>query len=339
MRKHGSRRTAALILAAMLFVGQALHANPVDDLADELRVLFDQLGMNMVPHLQTVAVTNHELGMAELGDFPSRYFSFSLGASVAGDFLGFIDRPGTFNLLDPNNLLDEAGVSDNEYYDRIKDTFPYPMLRAVYGMGLTGGYELSFHVGVVPRMVTDLALGLADQREVSGSLTNLGGRVRKVLIPRGHGLPAISAGVGYTYSAVRLGYELNEFEVDFGDDPILLNGEAKFNTTTHSFGVDVRASGKIMAIYPFVGATVYHQRTRYEAGIEGFEGVITINGDTQTVTATAVQPYAERSFSDVNVLLNTGLDRKMGAMKFFSQVYFGVCSRASGGILGFRIQL
>ena len=70
MRTHMFRLRAAIAIVLVLVVAPTLLANPIDSLSDELRILFEQLGYEMMPHFQTVAVTNHELGMAELGDFP-----------------------------------------------------------------------------------------------------------------------------------------------------------------------------------------------------------------------------------------------------------------------------
>lgn len=336
MRTHMNRHRAAIAMVLVLVVAPALLASPIDSLSDELRILFEQLGYEMMPHFQTVAVTNHELGMAELGNFPRMYFSVSLGASVAGGFLSFIDRPGTFNLLNPLQLIPED-TRNSDIFRTVRSTLPYPMLRAMYGVGLADGYEVSFHAGVVPQQGVDAAIAAAgsDAPAVTASITNLGVRVRKVLIPAGHGLPAISAGLGYVYSAIRLGYGLKDQELDLGGSKLKVSGDAKFNTTIHSIGTDVKASAKFWVFHPFVGASVYYQMANYEAGISGLRARVT---DSTTVVEPRTQPLSVLNFADLNVILNTGFDMRMGPFNFFLHGNYALTTRAPGALLGMRLQ-
>ena len=313
----------------------------VDGIANDLQIVFEQLGQEMVPNLQTSAVLNHGLGSAELGNFPHMYFSMSTGATVAPGVLEFTTDPESYdwkNYSLLNSLLDEAGVNDSDVRDITNQYAPYPSLRAGFGVGLAGGYEMSLQAGVVPQQVADLA----DQDGLVASITTVGGRLRKVLVRRDRGVPAISAGIGYVYSNIDFGYSLSELDPlelsDDGTETIAFDGDMKFRSTTQAFGFDVRASTRFLWIaYPFVGASMYYQISDYEAGVDGFGGTITTSsGDTPF--SPAVEPFSSQEFNSFNVVLNSGFDMKLWVFNAFAHVNYAVLTRAPGAILGLRLQ-
>ncbi|MEX2445011.1 MAG: hypothetical protein WD492_15525, partial [Alkalispirochaeta sp.] len=284
------------VLATTLLVAFTIGVQAqISGLAEDLQIIFDRLGQDVVPNLQTASVMNHELGSAELGDFPRMYFSFSAGGTVAPGVLEFTQDEDSYDwnnfyLLD--QLLTEASLNDDDVRDITDNYAPYPSLRVGYGVGLAGGYELSLQAGVVPQAVADIA----GQEALTASLTTIGTRLRKVLVRQDRGVPAISAGIGYVYSNIDFGYDLAELEpLELADDgdPLTLKGNAVFATTTQSFGFDVRASSRfIRVVYPFLGFSAYYQMSDYEAGIKNFAGQVGDSDETQP----AVQPYASQEF-------------------------------------------
>ncbi len=330
------RKTTVLAAALLVAFTVGVQAQ-LNSLSDDLRIVFDQIGQDVVPNLQTASVMNHELGSAELGDFPRMYFSFSAGGTVAPGVLEFTQDEDSYNwknfyLLD--QLLTEAGLNDDSIRDITDNYAPYPSLRVGYGVGLAAGYELSLQAGVVPQAVADTA----GQEALTANLTTIGTRLRKVLVRQDRGVPAISAGIGYVYSDLGFGYNLEEIEpleLAEGGDPLQLQGEAIFATTTHSFGFDVRASSRfIRVMYPFLGFSAYYQRSDYEAGIKNFAGQV----GTET-TEPAVQPYASQDFNAFNVVLNTGFDIKLSVINLFTNVNYALGTRAPGAIVGLRVQI
>lgn len=333
------KRTA--IVAVVLFaVALSAHAQ-IDGISNDLQIVFEQLGQEVMPNLQTSAILNHELGSAELGNFPHMYFSLSVGATVAPGVLEFTADENAYDwknysLLD--SLLGEAGLNDPEIRDITNNYAPYPSLRAGFGLGLARGYELSLQAGVVPQQVGDLA----GQEGLVASITTVGTRIRKVLVRRDRGVPAISAGIGYVYSGINFGYPLSELDPidlsDDGSDTIAFDGDLTFRTMTHAFGFDVRASTRFLFIsYPFIGASVYYQMSEYEAGVDGFGGTVSISG-TDTPFSPAIQPFSSQEFNSFNVVLNTGFDMKLWIFNAFAHVNYAVLTRAPGALLGLRLQ-
>ncbi|MFO8042522.1 MAG: hypothetical protein R6U25_04900, partial [Alkalispirochaeta sp.] len=317
-----NRKTTALATALLVAFTLGVQAQ-INGLAEDLQIIFDRLGEDVVPNLQIASVMNHELGSAELGDFPRMYFSFSAGGTLAPGVLEFTQDEDSYNwnnfyLLD--QLLTEAGLNDSDVRDITDNYAPYPSLRVGYGVGLFDGYELSLQAGVVPQAVADLA----GQEAFTANLTTIGTRLRKVLVRQDRGVPAISAGIGYVYSNLDFGYDLSDLEpleLAEGGDPLELQGEAVFATTTHSFGFDVRASSRfIRVVYPFLGFSAYYQTSAYEAGIRDFGGQI----GTADPSQPAVAPYASQDFNAFNVVLNSGFDVKLSVINLFTHVNYAL---------------
>ncbi len=339
-----SRRTWFITLV-MLFAVIALvpAQDAITQLAIDMEMIFNELGKEVVPGLQNASVLNHGLGSAELGNFPHMYFSLSAGATVAPGILKFTNDAEKFENYDLfNNLLEEANLNDPEVRDITDNYAPYPSLRASFGVGLFDGYELSLQAGVIPQQIADMA----GQEDLVAYITTVGTRVRKVLVRRDRGIPAISAGIGYVYSDIDIGYDLSSLdplEVSGSEgDPeyttLALDGTPKFKALTHSFGVDVRASSRFIRVfYPFVGVSTYYQYSTYEAGIDGFGGTLTVGSNDPIDVSPLVQPFSDQSYNNFNVVLNTGFDLKLWIFNSFVHLNYAVPSRAPGAIVGMRL--
>ena len=335
----------------------ATSQTALDQLASDLEFLFDELGKELVPNLQTASVLNHELGSAQLGDFPRMYFSFSAGGTLdtSGVLLftkpKYSDRYENFELF--NNLFDEIGLNDKDTRDITDNYLPLPSLRAGIGIGLWDDMELSVQLGMVPQAATDMALGLAGDDDnlenVGASIITVGTRLRRVLVRQDRGIPAISAGIGYVYSGIDFSYPLDTTDpLELGGDGVdkqslAVDGDMVFKVITHSVGFDVRASQQVLRVfYPFIGMSAYYQVTNYEAGVKGFKGEIIEGEDPQRGTGspitTAIQPFSEQEFRDFNVVLNTGFDIKLAVINLFLHGNYALSTRAPGAIVGMRLQ-
>lgn len=346
-----------VVLALTLTAPSAVVAQSViDNLSADLQLLFSELGKEVVPNLQTASVMNHELGSAQLGEFPRMYFSLSAGSTLdtSGVLLftkpKFSDRYENYGLF--NNLFDEMGLNDSSTRDITDNYLPMPSLRAGIGIGLVQDMELSLQIGVIPQAAADAAFGMAgsdDLEDVTASITTVGTRLRRVIVRQDRGVPAVSAGIGYVYSAIDFGYPLDTLDpLDIGGEgedkqSLAVDGEMIFKTVTHSFGLDVRASQQFARVFfPFVGMSAYFQVSDYEAGVKDFGGEIISGEEPQRGTGTAVtpaiQPFSEQEYRDFNVVLNTGVDVKMAILNIFLHGNYAFSTRAPGAIVGVRFQ-
>lgn len=329
------KKSIVLAVCLMLLATTAWTQTTLDELATGLQIFFDELGEELVPNLQTASVLNHGLGSAQLGDFPHMYVSLSAGATVAPDVLTFTDDEETFGdqYSFVENFLDEAGLNDSSVRDVTDNYAPYPSMRASFGIGLVGGYEIDIQAGIVPSALS----GVIPVDGVDASITTIGTRVRKVLVEHEAGIPAISVGVGYVYSSIDFGYDLDELDpIDFGSQTIDLSGDLILEAQTHSFGIDARTSTQLARVfYPFVGVSGYFQRSTYKAGIEDLSGEL----EDETPAPINKEPLSEQEFNDFNLVVNTGTDIKLAAFNLFVHLNYAIDTQAYGGIVGMRVQI
>lgn len=328
-------KNVVLIGILILFAATAYAQTPLDQFSTDLQTIFDELGKEIVPNLQTASVLNHGLGSAQLGDFPHMYFSLSTGVTVAPGVLEFTDDEAKFeNYGLINSFLDEAGLNDSGVRDITDNYAPYPSMRASFGIGLVGGYEIDLQAGIVPSALS----GVIPVDGVDASITTIGTRVRKVLVEQQPGIPSISVGVGYVYSMIDFGYNLEEVDpIEAGATTLDLNGDLTFEAQTHSIGIDARASTRFLRVgYPFIGISGYFQRSTYKAGVDNFSANV---NSSATATTPAVQPLSEQDFNDFNMVINAGSDIKLSALNLFIHFNYAIDTRAYGGILGMRVQI
>lgn len=323
-------RSARFALALVLLLACALTPlagqSAIDTLAADLSDFLLQTGRELTPQMQSAAITSLEAGSAEIGSFPRMYFSLGLGALFTDGLSDVIDGDYT---IDVEGILEDQ-VGGNDAYDLIRGFLPLPVLRVTYGVGLVAGFEASVQLMTIPSALTDTA-GVSG---VTAGLTNVGARLRRVVLPDGPGVPAISVGVGYVYSSFNLGYELVELEnVDVGGTQITVTGgEVSYELVTNSAGVDVRVSEPVGPIVPYLVLSSWYQWSSFDGGIDGLAG---------TVSNTAVGPVDQpRSFedNDLNVLVAGGVDLRLGIFTFFLEGSYAFSTQAPAAYTGFRLQ-
>lgn len=315
----------SIFLLVLAFSGLKAQT-PVEILAGDLSDFLLKTGREITPHMQTSAVTSLEAGSAQIGNFPHMYFSLGLGAIATDGISDIVDADYTIDI--EGILEDEAG--GNDAYELIRDFLPLPVIRGTYGVGLAGGVELNFQIMTIPSALTDTA-GVSG---VNAGLTNVGGRIRKTILEDEPGLPALSVGTGYVYSAFNLGYDLVELEaVDVGGTEITIDGgEIKYELVTNSAGVDVRLSEKLGPLIPYIGLSSWYQWSEFEAGVDALEG---------TVGTANVGPVNElRTFSDndLNTVALAGFDFKLAFFVFFLEGSYAFSTQTPSAYTGFRLQ-
>ena len=333
------RKSIVASICLVILTTGVYAQSALDQLSTDLQTIFEELGEEIVPNLQTASVLNHGLGSAELGSFPRMYVSLSTGATVAPGVLEFTDDEAKFeNFALINTFLDEAGLNDSSVRDVTDNYAPYPSMRATLGIGLVGGYEIDVQLGLVPAA----ASGLIPVDGAEAAITTIGTRLRKVLVKQQDGIPAISVGLGYVFSMIDFSYDLEEVDpITTGsgasETTLDLNGDITFEAQTHSIGLDVRASTRFLRVtYPFIGVSGYFQRSTYRAGADDFSANVNNAADP---TAPSVEPLSEQDFNDFNVVINAGSDIKLAILNIFLHLNYAVDTRAYGGILGMRIHI
>ncbi|MFW6250550.1 MAG: hypothetical protein ACOC47_05535 [Alkalispirochaetaceae bacterium] len=324
--KRPIRLTLMVLLLFVLALPSLSAQSAIDTLASDLSDFLLETGRTLTPQMQSAAITSLEAGSAEIGGFPGMYFSLGVGALFTDGLADVIDGDYT---IDVEGILEDQ-VEGNDVYDLIRGFLPLPVLRVTYGVGLFEDLEASVQLMTIPSALTDTA-GVSG---VSAGLTNIGGRVRKVVVSDGPGVPAVSLGVGYVFSSFNLGYELEELEnVDVGETQITVTGgEVSYELVTNSAGIDVRVSERVGPIVPYLAVSSWYQWSSFDGGIEALAG---------TVSNTEVGPVDQlRSFddNDLNVLLSGGVDLRLGVFVFFLEGSYAFSTQAPAAYTGFRLQ-
>lgn len=318
-----------IVLGALLFalaLSGAHAQSAIETLAGDLSDFIEQSGRELTPQMQTSSITSLEAGTAELGGFPNMYVSLGVGALLTDGIGDVIDADYTIDL---EGILQEE-LRDEQLYDLLRGFLPLPVLRLTYGIGLPRGFEANLQLMTVPSALTE-------DRGVEGAsfgLTNIGGRVRKTLLPDGPKIPAIAIGVGYVYSSFNLAYRLEELEtVDVGNTTInVTGGDLDYEVVTHSAGLDVRVSKKVGPITPYMGVAGWYQWSSFGGGVENLTG---------TIGGSPVGPVEQpRDFedNDLNSIVSAGADLTFGIFLFFLEGGYAFSTRTPSAYTGFRVQ-
>jgi hypothetical protein len=287
------------------------------------------LGREMLPEIQQNDLAGTGIGQASLGN--SRFFiAFTGGAVISNGILKFIDENNTnFEALDLYGLIDDA-VPDSgigrDLYDESKNIFPYPTLKVSAGVRI---YDVDI---IFSGIMLPGAVASSVSEDLEASITNLGLRVRKVLLKEAGGFPTISLGAGYVYSAIHFKYAIDEFEQDYSGQPLVINGDFSLDTQVHSFGLDLGLSKTLLYfLTPFLRTAVWYQSASFEAGGE-------LSAQLGTGAPTALVPSAEASISDVAVIFSGGLDINLFLMRLCTTGTYNLNTGSWGAELALRIQ-
>jgi hypothetical protein len=338
-----------LVLIALVSAGGASAQTTLPDLTplyEELGVVLDQLGRDTLPHLQQFGLMMDGSGKAEIGK--GLFLSLSAGAAFLPGIATFrVADPSPFEFLNFDGLLAPllgtfpAGVKG--IYDDSASFFLDPGLRVSAGFALAQGVEVWGHFGIFPNVVGMVA-GLVPSLEALGAAEvtrmNAGGRVRLVLVHDQKALPAVSLGVGYTYTQFRLSLpgvgSLLSGGIEIAPGLTLgLDGDLNALTRLHTAGVELNISKKLLFVAPFMRFGAWYQWARYEAGIDGF--AMTLGGEPLPGTDALAPVTLE--LRDLSFVAAGGIELVLGKAGIILQGSYNTASKtpAASATLQFRI--
>lgn len=328
---------AALLAAGVWVPAAAQQAEELSldltPLRKDFTTLLEGLGDEIVPYLHQAALSGNIVGEAQLGPFPR----FSVTLLSAGST--FSDGIGAF--IDPANpelwaleifripeliqeLVDGAGEAAADLYDTTKRIFAYPALRFGFGIGIAHGFEVLVNGFYLPKALNGPLFGLVEH-DTDGTLHALEPEfemltasfmIRKVILSERKGSlrPALSAGAGYTYAHFRLamtGFDLSavtEEPIDFGGMGTLgMNGTIALETSSHTGGVELHLSKRLLVFTPYIKFGSWFHTARYAADAALTATVTNEQAAAQTDILTA----AETTYTDFSFLVTGGLELKI----------------------------
>jgi hypothetical protein len=342
-----------IVLVALVGTGgvfaQATAATVPDltPLYQELGIVLDQLGKDTLPHLQQFGLMMDGSGKAEIGK--GLFFSVSAGTVFTPGIATFRDAvPSPLHFLDFNGLLGTSisslGPAVQGVYAGSAKFFLDPGLRVAAGFALAQGIEVWGHFGIIPNVVGSVA-GLIPSfptalKTAEFDRLNAGGRVRFVLVHDQKGLPAVSLGVGYTYTQFNLllpsvGSLLSGGIAIAPGISLGLSGDLYARTRLHTAGVELDISKQLLFVAPFLRFGAWYQWASYEAGIANF--AVTLGGSA--LPGTEALQGASQQIRDLAFVAAGGLEFVLGKLGIILQGSFDTASAtpAANATFQFRI--
>ena len=344
----GKNRLRALVLAlGLLGTGLAFGQTGPDltPLYDEFAVIFDELGKDTLPYLQQFGLIMDGTGRAEVGK--SLFISLSAGAVFTPGIATFRAGDNPLSYFDLDAMVGgelAEGSLEKSLYDGSKTFFLDPGLRLSIGLALANGIEFWGHFGIIPQPVADLVGGLAGIDGLELNRLNAGGRLRFVLVRDQPGLPAISLGVGYTYTQFNLGLDLAAVplgDIDFSGFSVALGGTLFANTRLHTAGVELALSKKLLIFAPFLRLGAWYQWASYTAGIENLGLTLTPPtppGGTPVAVTGTLNP-SEQSINDLSFVIPGGLELVLGKVSLILQGSYDTASAAPAASTSFQFRI
>ena len=322
-----------VILVAVALLGVAPQAWSINwpGLENDFEVFVESLGREMVPHLQQASLLGDGMYDVQKGNMGNFYVAVTTGAVLSNGFKDNVDT-GEYDILDVPGLMEDAFSELTPPLDAAYDTlFPYPVIRVALGFSLKD-YQFGALVAGMPSQVVDSAT----DGEVASSALNLGLRARKYVLPEQRVLPAISLGLGYTFSTIGVSYQMDDFSQDFGGSTLGIEGDLSLSSTVNTMGLDLTASKTLAFFVPYVRVSPYVQRSRFAGVAENFEANLG-TGEKYSDNPNTDDPEGEVISYDMALMLSTGFDIKIWTGGIFVHGNYSTGTNAFGADVGFRI--
>jgi hypothetical protein len=343
-----------LLLALAALLAQGVVAQDISGLGGDFENLIEELGQEVLPNLEELAIWGQFPGSASVADKTGFFMTLSTGAVLSNGVFRFADDPTAFDVLNVPNLLNTALGADPALQgavDFIQAFFPYPIIRLA--MGFTLPYEIEAMIDVTgwPQFITGFVGGLAGLDTLNLSSFHVTSKIRKAIIKDAGPFPAISIGAGYGFSGMSFGLDLAAADVDgdgYGDitvglGELNLKGALLVQGAVHTFGIDLQASKAFGVFVPFLGLSSYYHIAQFAGNVgtaSTFEAFIDYGdgGSPQDVVYTGDHPETAWIDNDLSMVLFGGFDLDLGNFAFQVHSAWNIMKSWPGVTLGARWQ-
>ena len=333
-------KRTVILLMGIFFLGGAVFSVDLTPVGEDMETFLERFGREAVPYLQQNALTGEGLGIAQFNDHAGWYIAVTPSLVLTHGMFDFLKDDAPFQILDVDGMitsgLAEAGAIEGYYEEGL---LPIPFVRLNVGFALPLDLEMSLILSVFPQLFTDLISGAIGFEGVSLSRWNAGVRLRKPLIQDAGGFPAVSLGLGYTFSTFNFGYglpEAEDFTQEIGGADLSVQGDLNVSTYLHTFGIDLALSKKILVFVPFVKLSSYYQIATFDGAVDDFDAELSSQADSYTDQG-GEDPSAEITLSDLSFLTTAGFEILLGKFAFVFDGNYSFTTNAFALNLGFRL--
>jgi hypothetical protein len=313
------------IIILFLFVS-TLYAQTLEPIIDDLSSFFYEFGREILIPMFQNELSGCGIGNADFDDDDLLYFGASLGANLTGGIFKFVNEENSaFELLDVNyfvsTIMDDAPDFVGDSYDFLRTFYPYPNFRFALGFRFFYDTEMTLLFSILPGIITDWIADLADYGGLEASSLNAGIRVRKVMMKDHNWFPAVSLGIGYTFSYFHLNIPVPEFEQDMDGDILKLAGTLYLDNMLNTIGLDFNVSKKFGLFVPFIRISPFFQLATYHGGMSDFYAVIEDSGGVPIVESTT-SPEGDIFLFEISAILTLGFELVFGNYILFPYTTF-----------------
>ncbi|MBN1698101.1 MAG: hypothetical protein JW881_11355 [Spirochaetales bacterium] len=309
------KKSVCFVIVFLLFVS-ALFSQTLEPVIDDLSNFFYEFGKEtLIPMFQN-ELSGCGIGNADFDDDDTFYFGASLGANLTNGIFKFVNEENSaFDLLDVNyfvsTIMEDAPDFVGDGYDFFQTFFLFPNFRLAAGFPFFFDTEMTILFSILPGILTDWIADLAAYGGLEASSLNAGIRLRKVLLKDAGWFPAISLGLGYTFSYFHINIPVPEFEQDMEGDILRLSGTLFLDNMLNTVGVDLNLSKKFGIFVPFVKLSPYFQWASYHGGMSDFYAEIEDSiGDT--IVDSTTSPEGEIFLYEISMVLTFGFELVFG---------------------------
>lgn len=321
------KRIGLLFLLVAVLSGATFAQADISGIGTDFENLIEQLGEDILPNLEQLAVWGQFPGQAALPDDSRFFFTLSAGAVLGfNGLLSFVEPTNAaFEVLNVYELVQaiiEGNETANTAITGIQGFFPYPIARSALGFRLPAGLEAMVDFAIFPQFLADTASNLVEAVPTfEMNALHVGGRVRKVLLQDAPGIPAVSIGAGYSYTSFNIGYDFAEIgSIETAIGTINFEGELYLRNRIHSFGLDLQVSKQLGFFVPFIGISPYYQLASFSGGVgtetKPFDAWVDFDneGTERDIPYDADAPATTLSDNDLSFVLFGGFDLVFGSM-------------------------
>jgi hypothetical protein len=303
-----------------------LFAQTLDPIIDDLSSFFYEFGREILIPMFQNELSGCGIGNADFDDDDVLYFGASLGANLTNGIFKFVNEENSaFELLDVNyfvsTIMEDAPDFVSDGYDFFRTFYPYPNFRFALGFPFFYDTEMTLLFSILPAFLTDWIADLADYGDLEASSLNAGIRLRKVIMRDNGWFPAVSLGLGYTFSYFHLNIPVPEFEQDMDGDVLKLAGTLYLDNMLNTIGCDINFSKKFGIFVPFIKISPFFQLATYHGGMSDFYAVIEDSEGVRIVESTT-SPEGDIFLFEISAILTLGFELVFGNYILFPYTTF-----------------
>jgi hypothetical protein len=330
------------LLLLLSAAGAGAQTIDLTDLKTDVNTVFTSMGRDIAPRLHQIALSGNELvGESLLHGVTRFYVGFGAAVTtidgVASVLASEDEDDWEYKTLPLSKLVKDSfasGSTGDDVFGLVTErTFPMPSPRIVFGFPLPFRMEFQGNLFYLPSGLADMAKDAAggsvdfEEMDTTAEILTIGGVLRRNILSdtKTFWRPAVSLGVGYTYSHFKMGFGSFSFDAmgmdelpDVGMGVLDMAGEMGFETKVHSVGAVVGISKTLVKVFvPYAKAAAYYHAATYESQFKADATIYQTDADgnieePRVITEQIdIDAPVKIESADLSILFSTGMEIRL----------------------------